>query len=260
MMKKLCKVAGCLIAIGLVLLLVGGLMGGFRAGFGILHIDRHGVHWGRNDSGSSHQIELSDSFHTLDVDVSFGDISLEKGDHFSAKIEWNGGEDDYIAAVSDGALSINSTAVSHYAELQNGAEITITVPEELVSAYLYTELGDIELEKLVFRDSVSLQTDLGDIEADDCTFSNTLDAHSNLGNVDLSGSLLCNVNAGSDMGDVDIQTTEKQSAYDCHAATDLGSITVNGRAVSGHEYRHGSGGYLLEATTDLGSISLKFNH
>lgn len=264
-MKRLIKwsliLAGLLLTVGVGLHTAGAVMGGGAESsrYFARHWEDFTDHWGgiashwghmdgilgeteRRDSGA-----LTDPVTAIDVDVDCGDITLREGKCFSVSVAWNfrGFTLDY--ELEDGVLKVESESRSSFLNGISGLEneVTITVPAGSA------------------LDSLELSTNLGDIDVDAACTANETNLSTNLGNVKCVGVWAAELTAESDLGDVDIRLPGSKGDYLWKLSTDLGKLSVDGERQSGSTVgaaiRGGTGKCRVEANSDLGDVSVRFD-
>ena len=255
-MKTLVKLSAGLMAVGFVLAMVGGFLGGFRA-----VPQWNPWHLG---TGSRQESALEDgtTFAAVDVDISAGDVILSTGNACSASMSWNGNGYALTAQVEDGTLMVRSQSKGNgLGNLKNvSSSVHITVPqgEALERVSIHTGMGDVSLSDVSVSGTLQVNTDMGDIEGRRLSVQGGATWESNMGDLTIQGDFPCDLTVTSDMGDLELTLTQPKSVYTVSASTSMGDVAVDGKAVSGHSYDQSGGSWKLTATSDMGDVSLNF--
>ncbi len=226
--------------------------------------------------------------HNINVNTDIADITFTTSkdtDHVIVTME-KGFLKYYSVETENNTLFIKYN--THNQSYDFGPDITITLPEsgsfgtiDVDTALgdidmeeneifcdkfeLITDLGDITLEHTKVHCDISLYTDLGDITIEDgeCW---AVEAATALGDVELIGIFNGDIDAESDLGNVDVELDAKEDYYNYDLSTDLGSVRFNGRGYSdagelgAHQTFENSGAvYDVTLNTSLGDVSVTTN-
>ena len=253
-MKWCLILAGVLLAVGVCLHVAGAVMGG-RAESNSYFARRWDDFAGRWDwpvggllgeTQTKNSGAITDPITAIDVSVDCGDVTLRQGENFSVSMAWNlrGFTLDY--EVEDGVLKVESDSKSGFLNGVSGwkNEVFITVPavSALKSLELSTNLGDINVDAGIIVTDAELTTALGDVAC--------------------KGVLAGELNAETDLGDVDVDLPWEKEKYLLDLETDLGELWVDGERqsgdVAGARLRCGTGSNRVNASSSLGDVSVKF--
>ena len=254
-MKTLVKLSAGLMAIGFVLAMAGGFLGGFQAMGGNFPL-----------FGSRLQQELAlesnASFTAVDVDISVGDVILSTGSTFSTSMNWGGSNYTLTAQVEDGTLVVRSQSKGNgLGNLKNVySSVHITVPEETVleQVSVHAGMGDVSLSDVSVSGTLQVNTDLGDLEGRRLSVQGGAVWESNMGDLTIQGDFPCDLTATSDMGDLELTLAQARSVYTVSATTSMGDVEVDGEGISGRSYDQSGGDWNLTAAADMGDVSLDF--
>lgn len=185
--------------------------------------------------------EHEEAFNKISVSVDYGDVTLKEGTDFGVALDWS--VDDYSLHYENqnGVLKVWSVSEKHGDGYHSpgSATVVVTVPAG-------TKLGEVDLE-----------TALGNVTADLSAFAQKAELSTNMGDVRCERLTVCELDAETDLGDVDIRFPEKDGvSYEL--GSDLGSVRVNGAECSSSvEYREPGSQYSIQAGTSMGGVSLQ---
>ena len=239
--------------------------------------------WNRKDG-------YLDIFEGIDVDISFGNVTITEGDDYTLDIQQVGDLNGYELKweIKDGALRIRD-AKSGGAHInfdgmfgEHSMNVGITVPgnARLDKLNVKTSLGDIFLSDLVVEKKLDAKTNLGDVGVYGVS-ARELEAESDLGDVECYDSriekeLTLDSKAGdvvlgldelfqgleidleTNLGQVDasLNCSERECGYKLKCS--LGEVTVDGVGRGDKAEQKGSHPYRLEAKSDLGDVNVSF--
>ncbi|MCR4588720.1 MAG: DUF4097 domain-containing protein [Lachnospiraceae bacterium] len=184
-----------------------------------------------------------DSFHSLDLDLDAGSVTLVEGDGYFVKYKYPANSLPTIEVKGDQLVVKEKIDPHIHLTNKHLYEMVITVPagtaikdstihvdmgEFIAKGFTFDDLnidadmGSIELTKVTFQDGY-MDADMGNIQLKDCTFD-TLEAVADMGNLEISGTF-SSVTGNCAMGNIEIDTTST-ATFDLRC--DLGNITVNG--------------------------------
>lgn len=271
-MKKFTKIAlsiaAFLFAFGLILVVVGGLSGGFRKtmqwvsngelSFGNVNFgaffhyhdvdinEKYDVYSG---SGSHEGIASLEEFENLNLMVGGGEVRVEYRDVESVNIDYdNVGDIQFY-------VENNTLVISQAQDLWNGfegADITLTLPYETSFDTVRLSLGagtaemdGIEADKVEFEvgagkveiESMKVTTATLEIGAGQIVVNNgmitDLEVEVGMGSFEYEGSIVRDLNAECAMGEMtyDLEGSIKDHNYDVECS--MGNITVGNKSYSG---------------------------
>lgn len=290
---KIClALAGTLFALGLVLHLTGTAMGGRResiqyfedrwenishgdwdhisvnsdgvhiGGENGFHLDSdgvsiggdHGLHVGHHDgNGHSERKQLLESgeltgITAIEVDVDCGDVWVQEGENFSVSLDWNLNNYNMSYEVKNGVLKVEDESWGSFkisSDIVIACKVLVTVP------------SGTALDKL------DLSTAMGDIEVDAAVTAKKADLSTNLGDVNCLGLQAKELEAESDLGDIELHLPGAREDYAWELETGMGDLFLDGEKQSGGlgdiTSRGGSGKNKVEAAASLGSIKVYFS-
>ena len=246
-------------------------------------VEAGGGFWTREDGSL-------DTFGSIDVDISFGAVTVTAGDDYALCIHQVGDLVGYKLKwyVKDGILMLRDESPKGFNLELNGLagehslNVDITVPwgTQLDKLNVKTALGDIFLSELVVEKKVDVKTNLGDVELYGVS-AREAKAKSDLGNVGCYGAQVeKELSLDSSLGDVtlsmeelregveiDLETSmgqveaslgcrERDCEYELECS--LGEVTLNGRGRGDKAEQQGSYPYHLEAKSSLGDVHVDF--
>ena len=267
-MKKVSKIvliaAGAVFALGLVLHLVGGAMGG-RPEYNGSWRD-WGYAWRGHWPGWDHWSDWEDwvdwddwdtpvisspqdvtakdleAFTQLDVSIDYGDVDVVEGSSFGVTLTTKNISNYTLHYENkDGTLKVWSETVQNMHNRfgsNASAGVVITVPKNtaLEIVDLDSDMGDVTWAAAAIAGKVELSTDMGDVSC---------------------GSLLATeLKAETDMGDVDVGFPER-SGVSYELSTEMGAVTLNG--VRQHAYVSNTDPnqrYYVQAKTEMGDVDV----
>lgn len=288
-MKKVVKLglslAGMLLVVGMVCMAAGAVMGGrgetdryfasrlqdpswsnlWHGGIHIggengIHLDstgvdiggKHGIHFEHRPEGSNDKSSFSTNgalkdVTSIEVDVDCADVEIREGEDCAVFLDWNLNNYSMSWTVEEGVLKVTSESLPSV--LPNNfnidSKVTITLPAgtALEELDLSTNLGDINVEASIVAKKAELSTDLGDVKC--------------------LGLQAGELEAESDLGDVEIYLPNDREDYRWVLETSMGELYLDGEKRSGGlgdiAEHGGSGQNIVEANSDLGSVQVYFN-
>ena len=217
-------------------------------------------------------------FHTIDVDISLGNIEVVYADDYTLSINRSEAMSGYDLTweVRDGVLRLRdgggsqSTQVNNWSDLKNlfgavhlSVDVTITVPETagtLNGISVRTGLGNVMLWG-VHAETVKAETGVGNVECFEAWNASKLELTTGVGNVTLGMSWVRDgrISLESGTGDVEVNLacSEDDCAYELESG--LGLVSVNGTVRGGSAERKGNLPYRLNAESGTGSVNVWFN-
>ena len=231
-----------------------------------------------------------DTFNSIDVDISFGAVTVTAGDDYTLDIQQVGDLGGYKLKwyVKDGVLTFRDESPKGFQLELNGLtgehslNVGITVPgdAQLDKLNIKTNLGNIFLSELAVEKKLDVKTNLGDVELYGVR-AQEAKAKSDLGNVGCYGAQVeKELTLDSSLGDValgmeelwegveiDLETSmgqveaslgcrERDCGYQLKCS--LGEVTLNGLGRGDNAEQQGSYPYHLEAKSSLGDVNVDF--
>ena len=223
------------------------------------------------------------TFHSIDADISLGNIEVVSGDDFTLSISRSQALLGYEPEleIRNGVLKLRDgdtvrimdgwNDIKEWNDLkklfgvgQLSMDVTITVPDGagLDSISVKTGLGNVTLLD-VAAETVTAETGMGNVECYEVWNTRKLDLETGMGNVDL---VLEEVRRGayirleSGMGNVEamLDCSGSECAYELESG--LGTVTVNGNSMGGKVERKGSNMlYQMDAESGMGNVNVWFN-
>ena len=288
-MKRAAKfslsLAGMLLAVGIICMVSGAVMGGrgetdryfeshmkdpawsglWHDGIHIggedgIHLDstgvdiggEHGIHWKHRGgepvpgTNSTSQNGALKNITAIDVDVDCADVEIREGEDCSVALDWNLNNYSMSWTVEDNELKVTSESWPNVLpnSFDMGCKVAITLPAGTV------------LEEL------DLSTNLGDIDVDASFTARTAELSTDLGDVTCRGLQAGELDAESDLGDVELHMPNGREDYSWELETSMGELYLDGEKRSGGlgdiAEHGGSGRNLLEASSSLGNVQVYF--
>lgn len=225
----------------------------------------------------------ADDFSLIAADISYGNIRIEKSDHFEIRtknLPENGESEDGITfswEIEDQILKLEVKQEDRLnISIPAPVEITVSVPGDLTSLNICTDAGAIALDHLTAED-VTLQTDAGGISIDtlhglllnaktdagaiDCEDVSLDEAvlKTDAGNIHFSGYPAQLLQVSADAGNITAVLPDAEVLHDASVQmkTDIGSLSLNGHKIDGQQYEHLTHHHPeISLQTDVGNISL----
>ena len=231
-----------------------------------------------------------DTFNSIDVDISFGAVTVTAGTDYTLAIQPEGDLGGYKLKwyVKGGVLMLRDESPKGFHLELNGLTgehslnvgITVPVGAQLDKLNVKTNLGNIFLSDLAVEKKLDVKTNLGDVELYGVS-TRELEAESDLGDVECYNSRIeKELTLDSKAGDVvlgleelfegleiDLETNlgqveaslgcrERDCEYQLKCS--LGEVTLNGRGRGDKAEQKGSYPYQLEAKSSLGDVNVDF--
>lgn len=178
-----------------------------------------------------------DTFESVDVDISFGNITVTGGTDYTLAIQPEGDLGGYELKweVKDGALKVEDARPGGFqskwgvAMGEHKLDVSITVPSgaRLDELDVKTNLGDIFLSDVAVEKKLDAKSNLGDVQLYGVQ-AQKLEAKSNLGDVGCYGpQIVKQLTLKSNLGDVSLGLEELWDGMDIDLETDLGQVEAN---------------------------------
>lgn len=245
--KILRHVACILLAIGTVLVIIGGAMG---ASWRDVTVDlvpeeyRYGWHYGRNRYNNTRgkSIELKETYtgvKSFQFDIEDGEVFIETGDTFSVEVRGRG--KSFTSKAEGGIWYIDSRGLK---DGKNYYTLNITLPKGFVAedAIINMGMGNFNAETLAAK-RTSINTGMGSVDIDGFSSAET--------------ELACG------MGSVELGVDGSELDYGFSATVGMGEITIGentkiagiaGEQTSGNERPN-----QMKIDCGMGSVEIDFN-
>ena len=211
-----------------------------------------------------------DTFSGIEVDISFGNVTITEGDDYTLDIQQVGDLNGYELKweIKDGALRIRD-AKSGGAHInfdgmfgEHSLDVIITVPGEVMEKVsVETDLGNVFLANVRAEAKIEAKTALGDVDCYDVRAPKKLTLKSDLGEVTLGMNELfegMDIDLETNLGNVEanLGCYERECEYELES--DLGKVMINGEGRGDKAERKGNYPYKLDAKSDLGNVDVNF--
>lgn len=222
-----------------------------------------GGFWNREDG-------YLDTFDEIDVDISFGNVTVTEGTDYTLAIQPEGDLGGYELKweIKDGALKVRD-AKSGGAHInfdglfgEHSLSVIITVPGEVMEKVnIETDLGDVFLSGVAVETRIEAKTALGDVECYEVRVPKKLTLKSDLGDVTLGMGELwegVDIDLETSLGNVEanLDCDERECEYELRC--DLGKVSINDVNRGDKAEQKGSCPYKLNAESDLGNVDVYF--
>lgn len=222
-----------------------------------------GGFWNREDG-------YLDTFDEIDVDISFGNVTVTEGTDYTLAIQPEGDLGGYELKweIKDGALKVRD-AKSGGAHInfdglfgEHSLSVIITAPGEVMEKVnIETDLGDVFLSGVAVETRIEAKTALGDVECYEVRVPKKLTLKSDLGDVTLGMGELwegVDIDLETSLGNVEanLDCDERECEYELRC--DLGKVSINDVNRGDKAEQKGSCPYKLNAESDLGNVDVYF--
>lgn len=244
-------------------------------GFGSFEMNNHQEY---NNSNSA----TLDSFSSLNIDLNYADLKIEKSDSQDFKIDINYKNENSKVTheIKNGTLFISDNYFNKAKHHNNRNEIIIYIPEEVKITnlksysdygetkinYLNAErieiennMGSIKIENSIFTNS-EIDLDMGEFIANNTIFTN-LNLECSMGSAKIDGQILGNNELSMDAGSLSLNLNQPKDDTKIKAESDLGSITIDGTKSTGfssEQIINPNGINTIELETSMGSVEINF--
>lgn len=205
----------------------------------------------------------SQDFNSVDLNMEFGNITIEAGDEFN--IEWDSRGSTIVYEINnDGILSITQEVDNRGIDFQKHTEVKITLPGDqsynMIS--ISNNAGNIKMEDLNV-DELIIESLAGNIKLKDITTVSTF-MDITAGNIEFEGDILEFANVDLTAGNAKFTLYGSLREYDYDLRALAGNITVDGKKQNtqmvGGDYSYNNGtGRNIEIFSSAGNIKLEFN-
>lgn len=224
---------------------------------------------GSNHNGSKvYDLDLTNEYkkdiHTIDVDLSFGNLSIEEGDSFCIRT-FNVNKKTFTSEVKDGVWTIGDAGkkkgmhlwdvITSDAPIVNIGKnhevnkVILTVPKGVTLEELDITLGagNATLNNLLVKD-FDLEVGAGNMEGDNIQVKQyasievgagnlevtnfngkDVELECGIGDLDISGNIIGDSSATTGMGSIEITLDKPQTEYEFDVECGLGDVTINDR-------------------------------
>ena len=289
-MKRLVKfclsVAGTLLAVGIVCMVAGAVMGGRGETDRYFEENWHSIRWTRVlTKGDGIHIGGENGFH---VDGTGVDIGGEHGIHLEHHgSESKGAAQNIESGALSGVASIEVDVDCADVWIQEGETCGVSLSWELSNYSMAWEMADghlvvtsdswpgimpgglggdckavITLPAGTALDELKISTDLGDIEVTGDITAREADLSTDLGDVTCQGLRAKEMETETDLGDVKLHLPGGREDYSWELETSMGELYLDGEKRNGGlgtiVERGGTGKNILEASSALGDVQIYF--
>lgn len=223
-----------------------------------------------------------DSFKSLNIDLNYADLKIEKSDSQDFKIDINYKNENSKVTheIRNGTLFISDNYFKKANYRNNRNEIIVYIPTEAIITnlksysdygetkinYLNAEkieiennMGSIKIENSIFTNS-DIDLDMGEFIANNTIFTN-LNLECSMGSAEIDGQILGNNELSMDMGSLNLNLNQLKDDTKIKAESDLGSIIIDGTKSTGFSSEqiinpHGTN--TIELETNMGSVEINF--
>ena len=139
-------------------------------------------------------------------------------------------------------------------------DITVTVPEGMIDRIeVDSDVGEVSVEDLQLE-TLEINTDVGEVTVRDVDAERLLRAKTAVGSIDLHQAAGGDTLLESDVGSITAVFAGAEEDYEISCATELGSVTVNGRSTGSYtSAAKEAAARSVTARTSVGSIALNFD-
>lgn len=222
-----------------------------------------GGFWNREDG-------YLDTFDEIDVDISFGNVTVTEGTDYTLAIQPEGDLGGYELKweIKDGALKVRD-AKSGGAHInfdglfgEHSLSVIITAPGEVMEKVnIETDLGDVFLSGVAVETRIEAKTALGDVECYEVRVPKKLTLKSDLGDVTLGMGELwegVDIDLETSLGNVEANLDCDEWECEYELRCDLGKVSINDVNRGDKAEQKGSCPYKLNAESDLGNVDVYF--
>lgn len=235
--KILCLVAAGLVAFGLALAGFAYLLGA-NTSIPLGPWDRYYDDYDESDGYDSARMTVNkedvDSFHSLDLDVDYQEVTLREGDSFHIDSSYDERFSTVFYEVKDGVLTLKETSKHRRRgfpwNMANGkrpaGRLTITYPQgtELTSVFINCDMSGVYVDDMIVGD-LKLEVDLGSVELTRVQ-AGTLQIDADMGNITLEDSSADRAEFNCDLGSVESDNFLCRQSLEADASA--GNIDLSG--------------------------------
>lgn len=297
-LKSTFIIAAAIIIIGLMLIVAGVAMGGFKN----IIFGSDGIHV---DDNNKKQVVNEEYQHitSINVDVDLREVVLKKGDTFKVECHNTSNNTKIKVTEKNGELTVkekskigfNLNIFGFHWGTKDEDDLIITYPEhKMKDVTISADSGTIQVSDLV-SDNINLNTDLGEqilknvnaksikttadsgtielknVHTDSLEFKASLGeikaekliarsvtGSADSGSVNIHGKITGPVDINTDLGEIDMDLVGSEDAYSFELKTDLGEVELNGKDYGNNLIKEYENKPLIKAYADSGSISIDF--
>lgn len=280
-MKKLTKIllltAGTFFVLGLILFIAGILGGGKIKNISIIN--------GREYNYTSFHEEFSgETIHSLDLEVSAGNLIVKQGDTFSIQGS-NVIEDSIKYGVKDNELYVKEKDNDFWSFIgrigfffeSNDTVITVTIPADFVATNTSLEVnagelnidqlntkvldldvqaGKANLNQVTVGEKAKMELGAGGIFANDYNGKN-LELDISAGEAELRGEFYETLDLDCSAGTIRVYTQLNEDEYSYDLNQSAGSIKVNGNSYKDYEDRNSAASNHIVVDCSAGTIKIE---
>ena len=216
------------------------------------------------------------SFHSIDADISLGNVQVVAGDDFTLSVRFGDTLEGCEPAweVRDGVLRLRDgrgaqAQMNDWDDLKSlfgmgwlVMDVTITVPDGagMDKISVKTGLGSVLLYGLNVK-TVTVETGLGNVECYEAWHVGWLELNTGMGNINLDLEEVCsgvNIGLESGMGNIEAILCGAEENFAYKLESGIGTVTVNGVSRGREAERRGNMPYRLDAESGTGDVSVYF--
>ena len=203
------------------------------------------------------------SFSGIRADLETASLTIRTGTEFQVLTDVYRTKEPEIA-VRDGYLHITQKdgggwSLFHLIGTKK-CDITVTVPEGMIDRIeVDSDVGEVSVEGLQLE-ALEIDTDVGEVTIRDVDAEKLIRAKTAVGAIDLHHAAGGDTLLESDVGSITAVFAGAEEDYAISCATELGSVTVNGRSTGSYtSAAKEAAARSVTARTSVGSIALRFD-
>ena len=212
-----------------------------------------------------------DTFDSVDVDISFGNVTIHGGEDYTLAIQKEGDLGDYELkwAVQDGRLTVQDARPggfqSNWGAMvgQHSLDVIVTVPEGcgLEELGAKTAVGNVFLGSLEVAKPLAAEADVGNVECYEIGGTKKITLKSDVGDVTLGMDELrqgMTLDLKANVGDVEANLNAREKEFSYELKCGVGTVSVNGSDQGDRSERENDGLYHLDAQSNVGDVNVFF--
>jgi hypothetical protein len=252
--------SGVVIAIGLILTIIGGILGAGSTFASMVKDGPFSVTWGKHHTFYASDDLTTNSFEfnnidELNIDLKYGELSIVKSDGNSIKVEADNVLDGFACKEDDGELVIKDNIKGN---LKIGFNddyhpvVTLYIPENTVFDDVDIDMGagyvnssDLSTDKLVIdlgageyegsniiAKDAKLSVGAGHLSINDFV-TDTIDLDCGTGKMEIYGEIQGDAKIDCGIGNIVLSLTNSQSEYNYKIDCGIGNVTVGEQSFGG---------------------------
>ncbi|MCF0130392.1 MAG: DUF4097 family beta strand repeat protein [Pseudobutyrivibrio sp.] len=206
-------------------------------------------------SGTVGATKIAEDIDDIDVILSYGDITIEKGNNNAVSVECNVEEFTPIVECKNGKLVIvspdNNVVNTEFLNIS----VNVTVKDDIDNMEVDLALGDAAIKNVEVTEKMDISLSLGDLTIDNGS-TKSLEVDSSLGNVDISKCKFDDADIQASLGDTKVEVCDEIDNYSMDLTCSLGDVNVDHDKYSDY-YKSNNGNKRLVINCDLGDISVE---